>query len=498
MIIFSFSNFRIFLILLISIGHVLGDGADTAVINDSSEGTKDVQLVLQDSSSSDSSELIRDEEKLAHLLQEDLGLAEKLARIPSEWSEEKIESLLGIRVQDICPKVSLHDSIICATYLDRKTREECYPKVFSPLYNHSFMEVFWGQVLPSGLDVQIDMETGVKRAKFPSANDTQSAKDKSRESLEKLLANELDFALSETVKAWSSHDEQALLSKLRNVEDLVHATRHGQRITRNFPIVSDISREYIGEDNISEEFEVEISSVIDKDKIEIATRSLDLVYDVLLNHSSPAVRRQTYLILAYSLTNNNQAFENLYSSRFLAPFYTLLQALVHDKPNQAEVIFALASYLRESLINHKIVVSLVFIPFPSWFIEQSESLDEKYMTPMELILGFLESDAYKHTSNKTKLRCQRRVIELFVDVFQYFIENHTPKEGDLKKNTQESNLACAIQSRGLNALSTWCRNLREISTNNKADSEKAIEMTAKFIEKMSLHLNSGNQCYSMF
>ena len=127
----------------------------------------------------------------------------------------------------------------------------CYPKLFEP--GHDWQPILPGQELPGGLNIRINMETGLKEAKL---NDEESVNNNDSHELvissEDTKASPDDYEFSSDFKEMrniidshptlSSHDISILEDKFDRIMEFAHDYKHGYKIiTHEFALLANVS-----------------------------------------------------------------------------------------------------------------------------------------------------------------------------------------------------------------------------------------------------------------
>nr|CAI6807238.1 AEL_HP1_G0048650.mRNA.1.CDS.1 [Saccharomyces cerevisiae] len=127
----------------------------------------------------------------------------------------------------------------------------CYPKIFEP--RHDWQPILPGQELPGGLDIRINMDTGLKEAKL---NDEKNVGDNGSHELivssEDMKASPDDYEFSSDFKEMrniidsnptlSSQDISRLEDSFDRIMEFAHDYKHGYKIiTHEFALLANLS-----------------------------------------------------------------------------------------------------------------------------------------------------------------------------------------------------------------------------------------------------------------
>ncbi|EJS41799.1 sil1p [Saccharomyces arboricola H-6] len=127
----------------------------------------------------------------------------------------------------------------------------CYPKIFEP--KHDWQSILPGQELPGGLDIRINMKTGLKEAKLnDEEHDNNSGTNELLIASESVKPSTDDYEFSNDFKeirsifdshsTLSSHDITVLEDKFDNVMEFAHDYKHGYKIiVHEFPLLANVS-----------------------------------------------------------------------------------------------------------------------------------------------------------------------------------------------------------------------------------------------------------------
>lgn len=136
------------------------------------------------------------------------------------------------------------DNLVC-------DKESCYPKLFEA--NNDWKVVKEGQVLPGGLDIRVNMETGSKEAKLQDKNENQNTQTNANEIVPVINnpsddSNSYEFSSDfGTVKnllqnLQNNQDVVTLENKLDDLMVFAHDYKHGSKIiTHEFKLLKKIS-----------------------------------------------------------------------------------------------------------------------------------------------------------------------------------------------------------------------------------------------------------------
>ena len=379
-----------------------------------------------------------------------LTLRQKLTRVPSDWPIDRVQSELAVKIEITQthhhPTTPGSTELLCV-YSD--VEFECYPRLFEAL-DDQFRPIYWGQHLPAGLDIQIDLDSGIRRARLPGKTGRGShpksggggsrrggggAIDLEEGEVKPYLMTELDLAMSDVLGAWAVHDVDGLTRALDVVEDLVHAQRHGARMMSNFVVSAQSARtqQTVGQQaQASEQNETTqtgggVTGDVDS-VLKTRTRTVDFLLGSILTHQSADVRRRGYLILTYSLANNHQATEALVSQKSISPVYSLVSALVQDTEQRAEVAFALGTLVRNlKTAKNSMVLGVMLNQVPEWMRDKMAGdgggEDVSGQSPMDMFLDMVMADrALVLGSNDGKevsaARFVRRAVQLYRDLVE--------------------------------------------------------------------------------
>jgi hypothetical protein len=166
------------------------------------------------------------------------------------------------------------------------------------------------------------------------------------------------------------------------------------------------------------------------------------------------VRRVGYMIVAYALSNNRHAFNQLMTSKSVSTLYLFMGKLLKDKDLSAEVVFVLAVLLRRVTDQHPTMIVLMFASLPSWFrAEQGVGAE---ITPLDILY---QQCLLKKSTSMPTIRCQRRVIELYADILNFFVAHFRTAKAD-----QPDILTRLANSKVAKSLSWWCPRLHEFQS----------------------------------
>ncbi|KAJ1935691.1 nucleotide exchange factor sil1, partial [Linderina macrospora] len=167
--------------------------------------------------------------------------------------------LTPILAHDISPtaRYTITGDTVCAP--TRNGTQVCYPKAFAP--TAEFQIILPGQDIPAGLHIQIDMQTGLKKAKLPEDDnslhnavavipddpleDVQNKQDLLREGSRRQpqhqLEDELQLRLESIVmladRQMAYVSEDSAIEALEELEDLVHDTRRAEQLARDIQAI---------------------------------------------------------------------------------------------------------------------------------------------------------------------------------------------------------------------------------------------------------------------
>lgn len=157
---------------------------------------------------------------------------------------EPIHATLSPEAVTAPSSLFIGDSLIC-------NQAGCYPKVFEA--HKDWREVQEGQSLPAGLDIRMNLETGLKEAKLPEEEGQKDAAEiaaadnalipvSTPESMDYEFTNDFKIVADLTNSLQSQQDLEKLENKLDDLMVFAHDYKHGYKIiSHEFELLRNIS-----------------------------------------------------------------------------------------------------------------------------------------------------------------------------------------------------------------------------------------------------------------